>query len=119
MLANGSLRALSVNLMSVLRSCFARRAASAGAGRGLLADVVGGQQIESVDGVAAAVPIAQNSVAASDGLTGSRLIDGVPFDDYAATAGLVVHSCRSLHRWQRRDDVRCRMACSAKAQHWR
>jgi putative ABC transport system permease protein len=46
--------------------------------------------IEKVLGVAVVVPIAQNSVAATDGLTGSRLIDGVPFDQYAATAGLQV-----------------------------
>lgn len=47
-------------------------------------------EIEKVEGVAAAVPIAQNSVAATDGLTGSRLIDGVSFDEYAAVAGLQV-----------------------------
>lgn len=47
--------------------------------------------LEKIDGVAAAVPIAQNSVAANDGgLTGSRLIDGVPFDEYAEIAGLAV-----------------------------
>ncbi|MFN2501684.1 MAG: ABC transporter permease [Pyrinomonadaceae bacterium] len=46
--------------------------------------------IEAVEGVAAAVPIAQNSVAATDGLTGSRLIDGVPFDGYAAIADLQI-----------------------------
>lgn len=47
-------------------------------------------ELEKVDGVEAAVPIGQNSVAASDGLTGSRLIDGVPFDEYAAISGMQI-----------------------------
>ncbi|MFN0278911.1 MAG: ABC transporter permease [Pyrinomonadaceae bacterium] len=47
-------------------------------------------EIETVEGVAEAVPIAQNSVAATDAATGSRLIDGVPFDKYAAIAGLQI-----------------------------
>jgi putative ABC transport system permease protein len=47
-------------------------------------------EVEKIEGVAAAVPIAQNSVSAADGMTGSRLIDGVPFDDYAAVAGLEI-----------------------------
>jgi putative ABC transport system permease protein len=46
--------------------------------------------LERVEGVAAAVPIAQKSVAATDGLTGSRLIDGINFPEYAAMAGLKV-----------------------------
>lgn len=47
-------------------------------------------ELEQVDGVAAAVPIAQNTVAASDAAVGSRLIDGVPFDQYAAISGLQI-----------------------------
>ena len=47
-------------------------------------------EIEKVDGVAKAVPIAQNSVAATDAATGSRLVDGVPYDEYAAVAGLQI-----------------------------
>lgn len=46
--------------------------------------------IEKADGVATAVPIAQNSVAATDSTTGSRFVDGVPFDQYAAVAGLQI-----------------------------
>lgn len=48
------------------------------------------QEIQRVDGVAAAVPIAQNSVAAKDATFSSRLIDGVPFDEYAAISGLEI-----------------------------
>ena len=47
-------------------------------------------EIERVDGVAACVPIAQNTVPASDGITGTRLVDGVPFDEYAAVSGLQI-----------------------------
>lgn len=47
-------------------------------------------RIEAVGGVAAVVPIAQNSVAADDATLGSRLVDGIPFDSYAAMAGLQV-----------------------------
>lgn len=46
--------------------------------------------IEKVEGVAAAVPIAQNSVATTEGLTGSRLLDGIPFEEYAAISGLQI-----------------------------
>jgi putative ABC transport system permease protein len=47
-------------------------------------------EIEKVDGVAAVVPVAQNSVNATDSPTGSRIVDGVPFDKYAAIAGLQI-----------------------------
>jgi putative ABC transport system permease protein len=44
--------------------------------------------LERIEGVAAAVPLAQKSVQATDGLTGSRLLDGINFPEYAAMAGL-------------------------------
>ncbi len=53
-------------------------------------------EIEKVEGVAAVVPVAQNSVAANDAATGSRLIDGVPYDKYAATAGLQIMQGRKF-----------------------
>ena len=46
--------------------------------------------LEKVDGVSAVVPVATNSVPAKDGLTGSRLINGIDFDSYAAMAGLEI-----------------------------
>ena len=49
-----------------------------------------GPEIERVEGVAAAIPVAQNTVSATDGLMGSRLIDGVHWDNYSRTAGLDV-----------------------------
>ena len=53
-------------------------------------------EIEKVEGIAAVVPVAQNSVAATDSMTGSRLIDGVPFDKYAAIAGLQIMQGRKF-----------------------
>ena len=47
-------------------------------------------EIERLDGVAAAVPIVQVTVAASEGITRTRLLDGVPYDKYAAIAGLQI-----------------------------
>jgi len=49
-----------------------------------------GPEIEKVDGVAAAIPVAQNTVSATDGLMGSRLVDGVHWDRYSRTAGLEI-----------------------------
>src|SRR4029078_9748349 len=46
--------------------------------------------IEKVDGVETAVPIAQNSVEAKDTNVGSRLVDGVNFDEYAQIAGMAI-----------------------------
>ncbi|MFL6373409.1 MAG: ABC transporter permease [Pyrinomonadaceae bacterium] len=49
-----------------------------------------GRDIEKVDGVAAAIPVATNTVASNEGLTGSRLVDGVHFQKYGEVAGLQV-----------------------------
>ena len=46
-------------------------------------------EIEKVEGVQTALPIGQTSVAA-DSNTGSRLIDGIDYDDYAQLAGLQI-----------------------------
>lgn len=54
------------------------------------------EELGSVPGVAAAVPIVQNTIGAKDAVTGSRLIDGVPFDDYAAMAGLEIVAGRKF-----------------------
>jgi putative ABC transport system permease protein len=53
-------------------------------------------EVDRVAGVAAAIPIAQNSVAAKDGITGGRLIDGIVFDEYAKVSGLVVAQGRQF-----------------------
>lgn len=55
-----------------------------------------GAELEKVDGVAAVVPIGQNSVVAAETTVGNRLIDGVPFDKYAEIAGLQVVAGRKF-----------------------
>lgn len=45
------------------------------------------QELMSVEGVRAAVPIGQNLVGSDSGF-GSRIVDGILFDEYAAVAGL-------------------------------
>lgn len=47
-------------------------------------------EIEKVEGIKTAIPIAQNAVASSDASYGSRLVDGVNFDEYAQMAGLQI-----------------------------
>ncbi len=48
------------------------------------------QDIEKIEGVKTAVPIAQNSVSTTDNNTGNRLIDGIIFDEYAGIVGLTI-----------------------------
>jgi putative ABC transport system permease protein len=45
-------------------------------------------EVKNVTGVETAIPIGQNSVSASDNNTGSRIIEGINFDEYAGVAGL-------------------------------
>ena len=49
-----------------------------------------GQELEKIEGVKTVVPVGQNSVSVDDSNTGSRLIDGVNFDQYADVAGLKI-----------------------------
>jgi putative ABC transport system permease protein len=46
--------------------------------------------VAKVEGVRAVVPIGQNSVNSDDNNTGSRLVDGINFDEYAAMTGLKI-----------------------------
>ena len=48
------------------------------------------EEIQKIEGVQTVVPIGQNSVSVDDSNTGSRLIEGVNFDQYAAVAGLKI-----------------------------
>jgi len=90
-LANGSLRERATREANVGAEIMFLASGSWGlSGADLRLPVSLQAEIEKVEGVASAVPIAQKSVPASDGLTGSRLIDGVDFDEYAVMAGLLV-----------------------------
>jgi len=53
------------------------------------------REIEQIEGVRAAVPIGQN-ILPSDSGWGSRLVDGIPFDEYAALTGLTIREGRKL-----------------------
>ncbi len=91
-LANGTMRERAARESNVGAEIMFRASGSMGmsGSDSLRLPVAMAGEIEKVEGVAVAVPIAQTSVAAEDGMTGSRLIDGIPYDRYAAVAGLQV-----------------------------
>lgn len=53
-------------------------------------------EIAKMDGVTTVVSLGQNTVSAEDNNTGSRLIDGVDYDEYAGVVGLDVVEGRKL-----------------------
>lgn len=53
------------------------------------------QEIARIEGVRAAVPIGQNIVSSDRGF-GSRIVDGINFDEYAAIAGLTIKEGRKF-----------------------
>lgn len=55
------------------------------------------QEIESVEGVQTALAVAQNTVSTDDNNTGSRLIDGIVFDDYAQLVGINIVEGRKFN----------------------
>jgi putative ABC transport system permease protein len=52
-------------------------------------------EIARIEGVRAAVPLGQNIVSSDRGF-GSRIVDGINFDEYAAVAGLTIKEGRKL-----------------------
>jgi len=48
------------------------------------------KDIEKIEGVKTVVPVAQNTVSSEDNNTGSRLIDGINYNEYAGVVGLVI-----------------------------
>lgn len=53
-------------------------------------------EIKKVEGISTVVPLGQTTVAAEDTNAGSRLIDGVEYDEYASIVKLAVREGRSL-----------------------
>ncbi|MFN6962958.1 MAG: ABC transporter permease [Pyrinomonadaceae bacterium] len=98
-LANGSLRERAQREANVGAEIMLRASGSLGlsGSESLRLPQSLAREIMSVDGVEKAIAIAQNSVAAKDSNTGSRLIDGVNFDEYADVAGLQVIEGRRLN----------------------
>ncbi len=97
-LANGSLRDRAKREANVGAEIMVRASGSIGmsGSEALRIPVKLASDIEKVDGVAKAVPIAQNSVNVSDATTGTRLIDGINFDDYSALTGLQIVAGRTF-----------------------
>jgi putative ABC transport system permease protein len=91
-LANGTLRERAKREANVGAEIMLRASGSLGlsGSESLRLPVSMADDIRNVNGVAAAVPIAQNSVEAANTNTGSRLVDAVNFDEYAAIAGLEI-----------------------------
>ncbi|MBX3300504.1 MAG: ABC transporter permease [Acidobacteria bacterium] len=91
-LANGSLRERAQREANVGAEIMFRASGSRGlsGSEALRLPVSKRSDLSSIAGVESVVPIAQNSVAASDTNTGSRLIDGVDLDDYSRISGLQI-----------------------------
>ncbi len=98
-LSNGTMRERAVREANVGAEIFFRASGSLGlsGSEALNLPVSLKSEIEQTEGVQAAVPIAQNSVAAKDTNTGSRLIDGVDFDEYASIAKLKIIEGRAIN----------------------
>lgn len=91
-LANGSLRERAERESNVGAEIMFRPSGSIGlsGSDGMRLPISLIEEVKSSEGVAAVVPIAQNSVQATDGITGSRLIDGIHFEEYARVTGMTV-----------------------------
>lgn len=55
------------------------------------------EKIEGSEGVQIAVPVGQNTVSADDNNTGSRLLDGIDFDEYAKVVGIAIIEGRKFN----------------------
>jgi putative ABC transport system permease protein len=53
--------------------------------------------IRQVEGVQAVVPLGQNTVSSNDNNTGSRLVDGINYDDYASVVGIRIIEGRKIN----------------------
>ncbi len=91
-LANGSLRERGEREANVGAEIMLRPEGSMGlsGSDSLRLPVSKAADIEKIDGVATVVPIAQVTVPAKEGLTGTRILDGVQYDKYAEIAGLSI-----------------------------
>jgi putative ABC transport system permease protein len=98
-LANGSLRERAQREANVGAEIMFRPSGSIGltGSDALRLPVSMVRDIETVEGVETAIPIAQNNVPASDTNVGSRLVDGVNFDEYARIAGLQIIQGRKFN----------------------
>ena len=98
-LANGSLRERAQREASVGAEIMFRPSGSIGltGSDALRIPVTIVNEIETVEGVDNAIPIAQNNVPAKDTNVGSRLVDGVNWDEYARMAGMQIIQGRKFN----------------------
>jgi putative ABC transport system permease protein len=98
-LANGSLRERAQREANIGAEIMMRASGSLGlsGSESLRLSTSGIPEIEQTDGVQRVIAIGQNSVNASDTTTGSRLVDGVNFDEYAQVAGLQIIQGRKFN----------------------
>ena len=91
-LANGTLRDRAKRESNVGAEIMVRASGSLGlsGSEALRLPATLASDLEKVDGVQKAISIAQNTIAVKDGFTGTRLIDGVTFDEYSAMTGLEI-----------------------------
>ena len=97
-LANGSLRDKARREGNIGAEIMFRAAGAKGlsGNDALRLPVSQADEITKIEGVGAAVPIAQNTVSASENTFGTRLVDGVNFDRYAEIAGLQITEGRKF-----------------------
>jgi putative ABC transport system permease protein len=97
-LSNGTMRERAARDANVGAEIFFRAGGSIGmnGGEALNLSTTLKSEIEQIEGVQSAIAIGQNSVSADDNNTGSRLIDGVNFDEYASLAGLKIIEGRAI-----------------------
>jgi putative ABC transport system permease protein len=97
-LANGTLRKQAQREANVGAEIMFRASGSIGmsGSESFRLPVSRAQEMAGIEGVKAAVPIGQNTVSAPDSKQGTRLVDGVNFDEYAQMAGLQIVEGRGL-----------------------
>ena len=90
-LANGSLRERADRDKNVGAEIMFMAAGSFGmSGIEMRTPLTSRAAVERVEGVEKVTPIATRSIPATDGLTGSRLLDAVNFDEYADMTGITI-----------------------------
>ncbi len=91
-LSNGTMRERAAREANVGAEIFFRASGTLGmsGSESFRLPVALAKDVEKVEGVQNVIPIGQNTVSADDNNTGSRLIDGVNFEEYATVASLKI-----------------------------
>ena len=96
-LTNGSMRERASREGNVGAEIFFRAGGGFAGNDALTLPVTLKQQLESVEGIQTALAVAQNTVSTEDNNTGSRLIDGIVFDDYSKLVGINIVEGRKFN----------------------